>query len=149
MTMRKIALLTGVLLVVGVVVAWSRFRGHLDGLERRAVEIAGSDSVDCGRVPPGGDRGVADACAVAAFRARRAFRGRYDVQGIDSTLSAGLVGDLKGEVHVISFDSDIHGGSFLFRRESVVVDICPSPEIVQVGGKERLKCEAGLYRKVA
>src|ERR1700730_769825 len=58
-----------------------------DLLETQSKQLAGPHAVDCGKGLVGGDPKTATACALAAQRAGKPFRVRYDMQGIDSSVA--------------------------------------------------------------
>lgn len=80
-----------------------------DLLDRKMDEAVGTDAVDCGRVLISGDRDTADACAVAAFKARKPFRLRYDTQKekasnyVGGYVASGVVGTPQGRVFFMHY----------------------------------------------
>ena len=85
-----------------------------DRLDREARWLAGWRSVDCGRIRLRNDANPAIDCALYAFRERRPFRVRFDLQGVDSSPSQGVVFTPSGEVFELfydrrSADSLLHG----------------------------------------
>jgi hypothetical protein len=100
---------------------------------------AGAGAVDCGYVAVRRDRSAADMCSVEAFQGRKAFFVRYDVQGIDSRVSEGVVGTAKGEVYQYNYDSDPSGGRHVGER--VTEKLCSNLKVVTVEGKQRIECK--------
>lgn len=75
-----------------------------------AAALAGSGATDCGHVAIGGDGTDEGACAIAAFEAGEPFFVIYDLQGIDSSISAATVFD-GSTLYSLYRDSDPSGGS--------------------------------------
>jgi hypothetical protein len=142
--------ITVLLTVLCGVVSCVSGQDGIQNLRARLAARAGSKSTDCGFVPIGGDRHAADECAVRAFRTGIPFFVTYQLQGIDSTIAAALIRGEDNALRVISYDSDIRGGGgrAFFPKERVLDDVCTSPEIVQVDGKERIRCPFGFYQDV-
>jgi hypothetical protein len=108
-------------------------------MELQSKKLAGPTAVDCGRVLLRGDPQIASECALTAQRAGMPFRVRYDLQGIDSLVAAGIVRDQAGNVQILMWDSDPSGGGrvgpgvvFLIR--------CPVPVHLWVDPNGRVKC---------
>lgn len=85
-----------------------------DRLDRTSRSLAGWRAVDCGHTRLRGDANPAIDCALYAFREHRAFRVRFDLQGINSSPSQGVVFTPAGEVVELfydrrSSDSLLHG----------------------------------------
>src|SRR5215471_6551980 len=74
-----------------------------DKLERVSRRLAGAGAIDCGRVTPFGDRAEANARVVAAFRARKPFRVRYDGIGFDSHVAEAIVGTADGRIYRLDY----------------------------------------------
>ncbi|MGH9812717.1 MAG: hypothetical protein ACRD4T_06220 [Candidatus Acidiferrales bacterium] len=91
-------------------------------------------ATDCGRVPIRGNPEAATRCALDAFAAKRSFRVRYDLQGIDSFPAIGLAGNSDGSVTLLAFDS---GGHW---RQPVYQWQCPAPIVLFRSSKGRLNC---------
>jgi hypothetical protein len=120
---------------------WWAIHPRGDKLEKAARQLSGWGATDCGRVSSadaGGERTQADACSVAAIKAHRPFRVRYDDWGIDSVVYKGIVGTPKGEVYLLQYGSDVLGPSSALSQ-----NLCPSPSIVVVKGHERIQCRYG------
>jgi hypothetical protein len=86
---------------------------RVDDLERRARQLSGWSSIDCGT---GGfndlidqkslaDTAAARACMRNAFKARQAFRVRYDNSGPGFYHSEMFVGTKQGTLHRLSIGS--------------------------------------------
>jgi hypothetical protein len=71
---------------------------------------AGKGAVDCGHAAVGGPTTDVDACVLAAFHERRAFFARYEQQGTDSRVEAGIAADADHNVTFLLLDSDPSGG---------------------------------------
>jgi hypothetical protein len=96
---------------------------------------------DCGRVRIGEDARAATDCAMSSFNRKRSFRVRYDMEGIDSDVAVGLVGDSAGAVTALIFDGDPSGGGGTsLRRQRVGVSPCPTPVRLSTSAKGRLNC---------
>jgi hypothetical protein len=115
------------------------FSAWADQLEKQSWELAGSNAVDCGRVPLRSEPKAATACAVAANKAGKPFRVLYDVQGIDSFVAEAYVRSPDGTLQGLLWDSDPSGGG---RRGPGVVNLmqCPSPVHFDVNPQGRLTC---------
>ena len=100
-----------------------------DRLDRQARWLAGWRAVDCGRIRLRGDANPAIDCALFAYREHRPFRVRFDLQGLSTSPSQGIVATPDGEVYELyydrrSSDSLLHGywiAERLYRHQ------CPSP----------------------
>src|SRR5262249_31434256 len=97
-------------------------------LETRVAELAGPDSVNCGRVA-GTEWWVATPCLVEAYAGRRPFFVRYDRQSVDSHLERAIVRTTDGRYVQLDFDSDFRGsGSWLFAKPRLFEQPC-EPEL--------------------
>jgi hypothetical protein len=100
-------------LVCAAIAGWqtscgSSARCDLDGLLRQQ---AGPGAVDCGRVAIGATTAAVDQCIADQSARGGAFHARYDVQGVDSSVSLGASRDASGRASVFTWDSDPSGGS--------------------------------------
>jgi hypothetical protein len=93
-----------------------------DAWEREIRNLGGPNAIDCGRVWIHENRRIATDCAPKALWERGPFRVRYDLQGIDSDVSAGLFYTPKAELYAVEFDGNPSGhaerlgrGSALFK----------------------------------
>ena len=110
-----------------------------DLLELQSKNLAGPEAVDCGRVPVGGDPKVASECALAAQRAGKPFRVRYDIRGIDSFIAVAIVRTPIGTVGTLQYDSDPMGGGGR-AHEVVSPKRCPEPVHLWVNPNGRINC---------
>jgi hypothetical protein len=108
-------------------------------MELQSTNLAGPDAVDCGRVPVGGDPKVATECALAAQRAGKPFRVRYDIRGIDSFIAVAIVRTPIGIVGTLQYDSDPMGGGGR-AHEVVFPKRCPAPVHLWVNPNGRINC---------
>lgn len=108
-------------------------------LELQSKNFAGPGALDCGRVLIDGDPKIATECALAAQRAGKPFRVRYDLQGIDSLVAVAIVRTQAGAVESLMWDSDPSGGG---RRGPGVVfpKECPEPVHLWVNPSGRINC---------
>jgi hypothetical protein len=106
----------------------------LDRAIRRKVGYA----QDCGTVPVGGNPAAADACSVSAFKAKRAFRVRYEDMGSDSQRSVAIAGTTHGDIYFFDYDSDPSGGSNI--GEAVYEHQCKAPLVIQKPGRRKILC---------
>ncbi len=110
-----------------------------DLLEKRSQQLAGPNALDCGRVAPRAEPKKATDCALAANKAGKPFRVRYDMQGIDSYVAVALVRSPDGTVEALSYDSDPAGGGGR-AHEIVGVSKCPAPINLYASSTGRLTC---------
>lgn len=100
-----------------------------DRLDRESRWLAGWRAVDCGHIRLRSDANPAIDCALYAFREHRPFRVRFDLQGLNSSPSQGVVFNSDGATYELfydrrSSDSLLHGywvNERLYQRQ------CPSP----------------------
>jgi hypothetical protein len=156
--MRRVALIV-VIVVVGFVIwlnyGWifwnaSTWRQEIerfalsrlgDAWERQSRKLGGPSAIDCGRVRVHGDPAAASKCSLNAFQRRSPFRVRYDLQGIDSNVSAGLVYTPQGELYGLDFDGDPMGqGGTSWSRQRTEKVLCPSPFQLYMNPNGRLNC---------
>jgi len=110
-----------------------------DLLEKQSEHLAGPNAVDCGTVPIQGDPKAATACALAAQKAGKPFRVRYDLQGIDSAVAVAVVRTSIGTVGMLNYDSDPAGGGGR-AHEMVYPKRCPVPVHLWVNPSGRINC---------
>ncbi len=79
----------------------------LDSTLRRR---AGGGAVDCGHVAVGAPTTATDQCIADQTARGGPFFARYDLQGIDSRVSVGVVRDPGGRSALMLWDSDPSGG---------------------------------------
>jgi hypothetical protein len=112
-----------------------------DTWERQSVQLAGPLAIDCGRVRVHGDPTAASACGLDAFHHNNPFRVRYDLQGTDSAVSAGLVYTPEKKLYTLVFDGDPMGrGGTSWSRQRVEKVVCPSPFHLYTNPNGRLNC---------
>ena len=110
-----------------------------DGLDKAMRLRAGKDAIDCGRIRIGDDSDKSDKCVAKAHEEKRPFIARYDLRGIDSIVSVGLVGNDGGEIYVFRYDSDPSGGSNI--GESIRKQKCRGIRITKNKRGRQIKCE--------
>jgi hypothetical protein len=110
----------------------------LDLLERRTQQLAGLKAVDCGRVAIRAEPEKSTDCALAANRAEKPFRVRYDLQGIDSAVAVAFVRLPDGTVEALSYDSNPSGSPGL--AEVVRTRKCPEPVHLYATPRGHLTC---------
>jgi hypothetical protein len=110
-----------------------------DLLDKRIDQLAGPNAVNCGRVSPRDDPKSETACALAAHKAGKPFRVRYDMQGIDSFVAAAFVRLPDGSVQALNYDSDPFGGGGR-AHEMVRVTACPAPIQLHTTPEGHLTC---------
>jgi hypothetical protein len=110
-----------------------------DLLEKRSRQLAGPNAVDCGRVAPRLEPKKATDCALAANKAGKPFRVRYDMRGIDSFVAVAFVRSPDGTVQGLNYDSDPAGGGGR-AHEVVGVSQCPLPVHLYATPSGHLTC---------
>ena len=114
---------------------------HGDAMDWRSRWLAGSHSINCGRVRVGEDPNQATKCALEASNAGRPFRVRYDIMGYDSPVAGGIVKTADGHLYALSFVGDPSGGGRTsLWGQTVDVKSCPEPERLYVNPKGRPNC---------
>jgi hypothetical protein len=112
-----------------------------DSLERQARRLGGPVAIDCGRVAVYGNPKTANECCLKALRENHAFRVRYDLRGMDSDVSVGMVYTPGGKLYILTFDGDPQGqGGTSLTRQRVGAVECSSPFDVYVGRDGHLTC---------
>ncbi len=112
-----------------------------DDFDRQSSALSGSAATDCGRVGIHGNPSPASECALKAFQAGKPFRVRFDLQGIDSNVSAGLVYTPEGKLYGLSFDGDPQGqGGTSWSRQRTEKSLCPVPHQLYLNPNGRLNC---------
>jgi hypothetical protein len=127
--------------------AWTRrveasaLRSFGDAWERQSRKLGGPHAVDCGRVRIRSSPDSATQCALNAFHNGKPFRVRYDLQGIDSNVSAGLVYTPEGKMYGLTFDGDPYGqGGTSRSRQRTSQVTCPVPLHLFLNPNCRLNC---------
>lgn len=112
-----------------------------DSMDWRSHRMMGWRGIDCGTVKIGTDPAAATDCALQAQSQGKAFRVRYNIQGIDSDVAGGIVRTTSGELYALSFDGDPSGGgrTSLVRQHSAKF-ACPQPYHLWVNPKGRVNC---------
>ncbi len=98
-----------------------------DLLEKRSLQLAGPNAVDCGTVAVRGDPKKANNCVLRANKAGKPFRVRYQFMGADSYVADALVRLPDGTLQTLSYDSDATGGGRRRGAETVSHSQCPTP----------------------
>jgi hypothetical protein len=112
-----------------------------DAWDRESRKLSGPAATDCGRVPIHGDPKAANQCVVKAFAENKPFRVRYDLQGIDSNVSDGLVYTPNRQLYGLVFDGDPAGqGGTSWERERAGRVACPQPFQLYTNPSGRLSC---------
>jgi len=114
-----------------------------DDWERQSRKLSGPRAADCGRVGVRGSPTAATECALKAFREGKPFRVRYDLPGIDSDISAGLVYTPEGKLYRLNFDGDPSGGQggTSWSRQRVGKAACPLPFQIYIDRDSHLNCK--------
>lgn len=117
-----------------------------DQMERYFRQTGGPVAVDCGRVAIREDPTAATDCALKAFTAKQPFFVRYELQGIDSEVAAGLVSDASGRVYGVVYDSwgfsteGLSRDSILSADHHLITTQCPAPTRLSRRATGRLTC---------
>jgi hypothetical protein len=90
-------------------------------LDQLLRQRAGAGAADCGRVAVGAPTTATDQCIADQTARGMPFFARYDVQGIDSSISLGVVRDPRGQSSVLMRDSDPSGGGNVGAQIAVTV----------------------------
>jgi hypothetical protein len=114
---------------------------HGDAMDWRSRWLAGSHSINCGRVRIGQNPNQATKCGLEANAEGRPFRVRYDIQGWDSEVAGGLIRTGDGHLYALCFDGNPSGGGRTsLWGQTVAVAPCPEPTRLYVNPKGRLNC---------
>jgi len=146
-------------LVIGFAIWWNyvwilshiaQWRSRAEGLalhtlgdawEKQSRQLSGSRAVNCGRVLVHANPKASTECALKAFNKGKPFRVRYDLQGFDSDVSAGLVYTPEGKLYGLVFDGDPLGQvGTSWSRQRTEKQPCPSPFHLYVNPNGRLNC---------
>lgn len=112
-----------------------------DAWETEGRRLSGRHAIDCGRVTIHDVAAAATKCALKAFREKQPFRVRYDLRGIDSDVSAGLVYTPEGKLYGFTFDGDPLGqGGTSWSRQRAEKILCPIPFQLYVNPNGRANC---------
>jgi len=117
---------------------------YVDAFDCVARDLAGIDSVDCGRVRLSRDPKYASDCARRAFAHRQPFRVRYDVQGIDTDAARTIVMTLGGRLIEVDWVSDTW-----LKLAPGYIDLrpCNHPARLKTNSQGELECSP-LFRDV-
>jgi hypothetical protein len=157
--MRRLASVIVVIAVVGFVIwlnyAWilwnlPTWKRQIEGFalvrfgdawDKQSRQLGGPHATDCGRVKVHGDPTAVSACGLSAFHRGKPFRVRYDLRGIDSNVSAGLVYTPEGKLYGLEFDGDPMGqGGTSWSRQRAEKVLCPLPFHLYTNPNGRLNC---------
>ena len=117
-----------------------RLLADRDLLDKRMATLS-PNGIDCGRVEISGNPVQETDCTLAAFHGHKAFRVRFDMQGIDSYVAIALVGLPDGNVVFLDFDGDpVGGGGISPTRARVTERACPTPVNLVKTRNGRLSC---------
>jgi hypothetical protein len=111
-----------------------------DLLEKRSLQLAGPNAVDCGRVALRANPKEATNCALRANKAGKPFRVRYELMGADSYVAHAIVRLPDGTVQALNYDSDASGGGRRRGAEVVSHSQCPTPIHLYTAPNGQLTC---------
>jgi len=106
----------------------------------------GGSALNCGSVGIRQNPDSASDCALTAFAHKSPFYVRYNLQGIDSEVSAGLAGDAEGNVYFVEYDSmgwetdRLSKGAEVTDGKHIYVEPCPRPVTLRKTRTGRLTC---------
>jgi hypothetical protein len=118
----------------------------IDGKLRSMAGYGVTAALNCGWVGIRQDPTAASDCALKAFAHKRPFYVRYDLQGIDSSVSAGLAGGISGNVYFVEYDSmgwetdGLAKGAEVTDGKHIYVEPCPNPVKLRKTQTGRLSC---------
>ena len=109
------------------------------GLNQAENDLHAKDAVNCGNVSAWvpKKRAPADACAVAALKAKKPFQLRYSTYTRNNMFNVTLIGNRKGYVYFVSSNVECCGDLTPF----VYYYLCKQPIIVAINGKRRIACK--------
>ena len=114
---------------------------RIDALDNELLRD-GASSVNCGHVGARRDPVPSTDCALTAFRAKKPFHVRYELQGIDSDVAIGWRGTWDGSVTKFDFDgAPIGGGGTSEKWQQVSERNCPKPVRLSRANDGRLRCD--------
>ena len=112
-----------------------------DAWQSQSQKLSGPYAINCGRVGVFGNPKAATECVLKAFGGGKPFRVRYDLQGIDSDVSAGLVYTPEGTLYEVDFVGDPYGqGGTSWSTQRTDKVPCPMPAHLYVNPNGRLNC---------
>jgi hypothetical protein len=106
----------------------------------------GGAALNCGSVGIRQNPDSASDCALRALAHRSPFYVRYDLQGIDSEVSAGLAGDAAGNMYFVEYDSmgwetnGLSKGAEVTDGKHIYMEPCPNPVTLRKTRTGRLTC---------
>ena len=101
---------------------------------------AGAGARDCGVVALPASRAAAVSCARTALQSGEPFFVAFQVQGVDSTIYRGVVRPLPGRAIVLTWDSDVTGGSSLAAQRRIFSRDCPGPAVLETDDGGPIGC---------
>lgn len=101
---------------------WRTWR-YGDLLERESSALSGTAARDCGRARWGENVRAVNDCAMMAFRAKKLFRARWQLLGIDGEVWDGIVSTPNGRLYQLQFLV----GPFVPGTRLVQKYECPTP----------------------
>lgn len=109
------------------------------GLNEAENDLYAKDAINCGNVSAWvpKKRAPADACAVAALKAKKPFQLAYNTYTRNNIFHVTLIGNRKGYVYFVSSNQECCGDL----TPSVGKYLCKQPIIVVVNGKRRIACK--------
>jgi hypothetical protein len=115
----------------------------------RSLSNRGKPALNCGLVGIWENPTIASDCALNAFTRRSPFYVRYNLQGIDSEVSAGLAGDAQGNVYFVEYNSmgwendGLAKGAEITDDRHIYTAPCPSPVFLRKTKTGRVTCAKG------
>jgi hypothetical protein len=92
-------------------------------LERESRRIAGTDALDCGRVPSKSSPERLNNCIETARSTKRAFKSRWELTAIDAEVEGGLFGTADGRVFHFQYLEGPHVPGY----RKIDIHECPAP----------------------
>ena len=117
-------------------------------MNNRLRILAGPRATDCGHVKVGQSPSLATQCVMRSFASRKPFFVRYDLAGIDSEVSGGLVGQSNGVLTIV-FDSfgtspdGLPSGSTFADDHYNIILPCPKPVALHITSTGKVSCFRG------
>jgi hypothetical protein len=144
----RVGLLSGLICIIGCGTNTTNFAPATSLIDTKLLSLSrrGGSSLNCGRVGIRQNPDRASDCALSAFAQKSPFYVRYDLQGIDSEVSAGLAGDAAGNVYFIEYDSmgwetdGLSKGAEVTDGKHIYVEPCPKPVTLRKTRTGRLTC---------
>jgi len=112
--------------------------------QQEVILLAGPDAYNCGYTQVDDDRTELSTCVVEHYLADDPNYAIYDLQGIDSNLSAAVAYNNSNEMYFLFFDSDPMGGARNNNGE-ISVRKCIEPSIVgEILGEGLFNCQSTI-----